>query len=345
MIVKDEEDVIGRCLDCVKDIVDEMIIVDTGSKDNTEKIVSQYTDKVYHFLWEDDFSKARNFSFSKATRDYILWLDADDVIDEENIIKLKTLKKNLDSSIDVVMMKYQIGDQFVFYRERLLKREKGFIWSNAVHETINIDGYIDYQDITIFHKKEKVNDSFRNIKIYKKLLKNGKKLNARETFYYARELYEYQYYEEAIKYFCRFLKNKNAWIENKIEACLNLSQCYYQRNEKDKAYKILIKSFIYDLPRSEILCELGYLCFLNGEYKKAIYWYQLALKNKIDIKKGGFIRKDCYDFIPYVQLCICYYQLNDLKTALYYHEKAGQVNPSHPIYQYNCQYFNQMTKK
>ncbi len=75
MIVKNEEKVIGRCLDSVQDITDEIVIVDTGSTDCTKEIVSRYTDKVYDFQWIDDFSAARNFAFSQATKSYILWLD------------------------------------------------------------------------------------------------------------------------------------------------------------------------------------------------------------------------------------------------------------------------------
>ena len=80
MIVKNEEDNIGNCLDNIKDLVDEIIIVDTGSTDKTKEIVKKYTDKIYDFEWVDDFSKARNYSFSKATKDYIFWLDADDIL-------------------------------------------------------------------------------------------------------------------------------------------------------------------------------------------------------------------------------------------------------------------------
>ena len=74
MIIKNEEKTIARCLDSVKDLVDEIIIVDTGSTDKSKEIVSKYTDKVYDFEWVEDFAKARNFSFSKATKDYIMWL-------------------------------------------------------------------------------------------------------------------------------------------------------------------------------------------------------------------------------------------------------------------------------
>lgn len=78
MIVKDEEQVLERCLDSVKELVDEIVIVDTGSTDATKDIAARYTDRLFHFEWNHDFSAARNFSFRQATQDYILWLDADD---------------------------------------------------------------------------------------------------------------------------------------------------------------------------------------------------------------------------------------------------------------------------
>ena len=84
MIVRDEEEVLGRCLESVKSTADEMIIVDTGSQDRTKEVAAQYTDKIYDFEWKEDFSAARNFSLSKGTKDYLMWLDADDILPEES---------------------------------------------------------------------------------------------------------------------------------------------------------------------------------------------------------------------------------------------------------------------
>jgi glycosyltransferase involved in cell wall biosynthesis len=92
MIVKDEEDVLERALSSIKDIADEIIIVDTESTDMTKEIAAKFTDKIFDFEWCDDFSKARNYSFSKATQDYCMWLDADDVLleaDQKELMKLK----------------------------------------------------------------------------------------------------------------------------------------------------------------------------------------------------------------------------------------------------------------
>ena len=76
LIVKNEADRLDNCLKSVAEAVDEIIIVDTGSTDETKEIARRYTDKVYDFTWCDDFSAARNESFRHATKDYILWLDA-----------------------------------------------------------------------------------------------------------------------------------------------------------------------------------------------------------------------------------------------------------------------------
>ena len=83
MIVKNECEVLDRVLGSVISFADEIIVIDTGSTDNTAEIAKKYTDKVFSFEWKDDFSAARNFSFSKGTSDYLMWLDADDVVPRE----------------------------------------------------------------------------------------------------------------------------------------------------------------------------------------------------------------------------------------------------------------------
>ena len=109
MIVKNEEKVLGRCLDSAKDITDEIIIVDTGSTDGTKEIARRYGAKIFDQKWQDDFSLARNFSFSKATMDYCMWLDADDIIREEEAAKLIRWKAEADGSEDVLMLRYVVA--------------------------------------------------------------------------------------------------------------------------------------------------------------------------------------------------------------------------------------------
>lgn len=80
MIVKDEEESLESCLKSVSAYVDEIVIVDTGSKDGTKEIARKFTDRIYDFEWCEDFSKARNFSVDKASNDWILVMDGDETI-------------------------------------------------------------------------------------------------------------------------------------------------------------------------------------------------------------------------------------------------------------------------
>ena len=112
MIVKNEERVLKRCLDSVRDLVDEIIIVDTGSTDATKRIAAGYTDKIYDLTWNDDFSAARNFAFSKATKEYIYSADADEVLSEENRRRFRLLKETLLPEIDTTEL--ELRDNWIW---------------------------------------------------------------------------------------------------------------------------------------------------------------------------------------------------------------------------------------
>ena len=206
MIVKGEEAALARCLDSVQGIADEIVIVDTGSADRTREIAAGYG-RVLDFAWCDDFSAARNFSFAQATKDYVLWLDADDVIVPADRERFLALKAQLDGTEDVVMLPYHTAfdgtgrPTFTYYRERLLRRAAGFQWQGAVHECITPSGKVVYGDAAVEHHKEKQEDSGRNLRIYQSLLDKGELLDVRASFYYARELMTHEKYEQAVQAF------------------------------------------------------------------------------------------------------------------------------------------------
>nr|MDE5753197.1 glycosyltransferase family 2 protein [Oscillospiraceae bacterium] len=256
MIVKNEEPVLARCLACMKDIADEIIIVDTGSEDHTKQIAAQYTDQIYDYLWQDDFAAARNFSFSKAVMDYQMWLDADDVIAPESQKELLKLKQNLTA--DVVMLPYHTAFDteekpiFTYYRERILKRSRNFFWSGAVHETITPSGKIIYAEPAILHKKLVINDPDRNLRIFEKQLEHHKILTAREKFYYAQELFYHQQYEKAMKFYIEFLSQPDGWVEDKIPACRQLAFCCLQSGETESALQAVFQRVLYAHPRAAV---------------------------------------------------------------------------------------------
>lgn len=91
MIVKNEQEDLSRCLDAIKKFVDEIVLVDTGSTDKTKEIAKKYTQKVFDFKWKNDFAAARNESLKHATGDWILCLDADEIVSPEDLQRVRDL--------------------------------------------------------------------------------------------------------------------------------------------------------------------------------------------------------------------------------------------------------------
>ena len=349
MIVKDEEDVLARCLDSIQETYDELIVVDTGSTDKTVEIAKTYTDKVYTFEWVYDFSAARNYAFSLSECDFLMWLDADDVLDETNRQALKALKNSLTADVDMVMMPYvaafdEEGKPTLSYeRERIVRRTANFSWVGAVHEVIVPRGNVVHSDVSVFHKKIRPAEAGRNLKIFQKMLADGKTPDERQKFYYARELFDNGVYDAAVTAYSEFL-NGDGWVENKICACRDLSACFCKKNMPKQALAALFKSFELDSPRAETCCDLGAFYMQHAMYGRAVFWYKLALNLKPDLTTGAFVFADCYGYIPAIQLCVCYDRLGQLQKAQKYNELAGRFKPNNASYLHNKQYFDKILK-
>ncbi len=351
MIVKDEEEALTRCLESVSGLVEEIVIVDTGSTDKTRDIAAGFTDKVYSFTWIDDFAAARNEAFSHATMDYCMWLDADDVLLESDREAFRTLKETLDPAVSVVMAPYHTGfDQegrvtFSYYRERLIKNHAGMRWEGAVHEAITPSGQVVYAEFAVTHRKLRPSDPDRNLQIYEKQLAAGAVLDPRQEFYYGRELYYHRRYAEARAVFERFLSGGRGWVENNIDACCHCAYCCEQLDEPEKAMEALLRSFLFDRPRAEVCCELGRCFFQQERFSQAAYWYALALTCPRDDQRGGFVCPDCYGYLPCIQLCVCCSRLGNQKQAEHFNELAASYKPESPAVLHNRIYFQGLAEK
>ncbi|MDE7182181.1 MAG: glycosyltransferase family 2 protein [Clostridia bacterium] len=345
LIVKDEQAVIGRCLNCAASFADEIIVVDTGSQDNTVAEVKKFTDKVYFFTWCDDFSAARNFAFEKATCDLVMWLDADDIITEENCLKIQKLKDDF-KDYDMAVLPYAAafdGDTptFVYSRERIFRRDKNYRFSGAVHEAVVPCGKILYSDAAIYHKKVKEGEPMRNLRILQKQIAAGKELDARQKFYYGRELLFNGMFREAAAVLEDFLLG-DGWIVNKTEACLNIYYAYKSLNREDRAIAALLRGFTFAPPQSQACCILGEYFMNKEEWKTAVYWYETAIAVSDNGAFGSFVNLDYGGFIPYMQLCVLYDKLGDRQKAAACNEAAGRIKPLNENYLNNKKYFEKL---
>lgn len=100
-----------------------------------------------------------------------------------------------------------------------------------------------------------------------------------------------------------------------------------------------MQNFAYDEPRAEICCCIGDYFIEQSRWKEASFWYRVALQTPMKEERCGFVRKDCYGYLPAIQLCVCYYWLHDIEKAIQYNEKAALYNPMSEAVQYNREFF------
>lgn len=348
MIVKNEESVLERCLDCVQHLVDEINIIDTGSSDRTKDIAKQYTSRIFDFPWCDHFAQARNFSFQQATKDYILWLDADDVLTTEHQHKLRELKQYLYPNIDAVSMDYYVKletDGTVASSERrcrLVKRSRNFQWQGAVHEYLDVTGPMCHSDIAVVHLPIK-QDKARNIGIYERLKAEGHTFAARDFFHYANELKEHQRFVEAINNYHTFLDTALGTADDSIEACLHLADCYEQLQDTKQATQAVFQSLLYDQPKPETCCRIGHYFMEQSKNKEAIYWYSQALQ--VSPCTMGVYKRAYSTWIPHVQLSRLYDRLRLYENAYEHNAKALHYKPNDACIRDHQQYLKkQLTK-
>jgi GT2 family glycosyltransferase/Flp pilus assembly protein TadD len=161
MMVKNEENNIADCLACVRDLVDEMIVVDTGSTDRTKEIATAMGAKVFDFPWVDSFSAARNEGLRHASGEWVFWLDADDRLDEANREKLRALFGKLGREqaayvMDCRCLEAPPRSDTVVNHVRLFRRDPHLRWTHRVHEQIlpalrAIGTQVQFCDVEIHH--------------------------------------------------------------------------------------------------------------------------------------------------------------------------------------------------
>lgn len=138
MIVKDEEILLPECLESVQGVVDELIVVDTGSQDQTVELAQTAGAKVFDFPWQDDFAAARNFSLEQATQDWILVLDADERLMEDCVAELRDTIQQSDY-VASTLLRYEVGALQNPYSlvSRLFRRRSQIRFERPFHETVD----------------------------------------------------------------------------------------------------------------------------------------------------------------------------------------------------------------
>lgn len=285
MIVKNEEKVLARCLDSLRPIADEIIIADTGSTDTTKEIAARYTDKIYDFTWIDDFAAARNFAFSKATKDYIYSADADEVLDEVNCKKFLQLKQLMLPEVEMVQFLYtnQLQHNTTYnydteYRPKLYKRLREFVWEDPLHESVRREPVIYDSDIAIIHMPERPHGT-RDFEIMQKTIRTQGGLSKKLRNMYARELFiagKDSDFVTAEAYFTGIVEASDTEPEGVMEALCVLVKAAGARQDAEGFFKAALKAVATGNPPSEVCTLLGAHYEAREEYEESSIWYYNA---------------------------------------------------------------------
>ena len=341
MIVKNEEDNLEYCLSSIAQHMDEIIIVDTGSSDGTKRIAQKYTKKVFDYIWEDDFSAARNFSISKASNDYILVLDGDEFIENIDMNEVKRLIKEHPYKIGRILRTNEYtrkGNMFKFNeRVNRLFSKKYYEYEGIIHEQVRMlnsrdEDFGSAEDanlavtvnlpISVLHggyegeleiRRKKTS---RNINLLEKAL-----LQNENDPYILYQLGKSYYMEENYDMACNYFEHALYFDLNpKLEYVQDMVESYgYTLINTGKYETALSMLNIYDefSHSADFVFLIALILMNNGKINEAIEEFTKATylpQAKIE---------GINDYLSYYNIGVIYECLEAYEKAKYYYEKCG----------------------
>ena len=248
LIVKDEEKILEKCLESIKDFDLPPVVVDTGSTDDTIKIAKKYTDKIYHFKWVNDFSKARNYAKEKCTGDFIFSIDAD----HQLLTPISEVKKVIEKTKSRVLNIKSIMGQSWHYRPVLFKNDPDIFWVGKVHENLNVRAEEDTNiERNCDYSENHLKDPERNLRILLTMEKTPRTL-----FYLGKEYLDLKQYDQAVQSFDEYLK-VSTWLDEKAEAYFYKAKALWQLNQGTKAREAVFEAIKLnpDMKKALLFCS------------------------------------------------------------------------------------------
>ena len=343
MIVKNEERFLGGCLDSIKDVADQIIVVDTGSTDKTSDIAKQYNAQIYYFDWCDDFSAARNVSLKYATGDWILWMDADERLAPESTRHLLSIlshekmpivyKTNIHS-IWRDNSTLQLSSAF-----RIFNNYKGICFSGRIHEQVKLSafsGKAEERDsnVVIHHlgygldSASAKRKSRRNRKLLKQMVEESPD-SAYAHYTLAQHYSMNEEHGKALKHYEKSYALKQ-FDKSMTASLLNtMAESHIKLGNYDIA-KGFCEASLKLIPIQVGGYYLSYeIANKQNEHNDAILWLKrLYQKNKEIRASKKRISTDMLideDKIIYT-IGLKYLEFGDLKTAVTFYEKAYENN-------------------
>ena len=297
MIVKDEANCIKDCLESVKGLVSEIIIVDTGSTDQTIEICENHGAKVYAYEWKNNFADARNYGLSLSTGDWILWLDADEELDATKKSQIPDILANTNAHLLSLPVLNYFGkttpvdknNAYLAYQLRLFRNHKNIVFHNRIHETpflpaeltekdiehipVSIHHYGYLQEITETKQKGQ-----RNIQLLQQELSDPAHSPWIE-YHLASEFYRQEKYQQAFQFVNQsillFLQKsqKPPSLLYKLKYAILI-----ETNSLEGAWPSIEKAILLYPDYVDLHFYMGYILYKMKDYTKALQAFEKCLE-------------------------------------------------------------------
>lgn len=335
MIVKNEAKNIARCLESVSDIADEIVVVDTGSEDDTKAIAASHGAMVYDFQWVDDFSKARNYSIDRATGDWILILDGDDEFEKKDSEKLMEII-NSEAAADIYIFNTvcYIGnkpgsDRIMNVNLRLFRNLPEFRYQGRIHESVaarSQNAKMKACDITIYHYGylnsivNEQNKRERNMRILEQQLKESPE-NPYFLFCMGNEYFAIANYDKALEYFLSSYERCNVQDIYVPKLILRIVMTYEAKGSFVEALEYIEKALSFYPQYTDAEFLRGGIYHKTGNVIKAVSSFEKCLQMGEPPSMLNFIM-GVGSYRACQALGSIYHQVGDLHQALDYYNKA-----------------------
>jgi len=353
MIVKDEEEHLPNALNSVKDAVDEIIIVDTGSTDNTIEIARSFGAKVYHYEWNNDFASARNEALKYATCDWILSMDADDEMNADDIRRLKEVLSETDALGFAIPIFSEIYDRqtnmkntTVNYLVRIFKNDPQIRFSRRIHEFVDqsiydIGGKIEILEIPVFHR------GYIDVEILNKKLERNKRLlevaleeNPEDhslLVYMGKTYMEENELDKAEEYYRRAINivetsNKRyASLFFLQTAYIDLGNLLVQKERFEEAIEYFNKAIAIDPNFPDTYYHIGMAYYNKGRFEEAYNMFRKVFEVNIEKSTAKISHLGIRGELTLSMLQATTLQLGIYREAITYGKKVLDINPKNAV--------------
>lgn len=295
-IVKNEANNLSKSINSIKNQIDEIVVVDTGSTDNTLEVAKQCGARIYNYEWNDDFAKARNFALSKAAGDWLILLDADEYFTEETASNIRQVicKNRQADAFLLQMVNYDADKQEIqdyFYQLRIARNQDGLHYEGKIHEKLKLsDGKtmkfinVPASLLKIYHtgyaSSVSQQKSERNLKLLQQAVAAGQ--SETELARYFCDCYlGIDDMENCVHYAWMDVRRGRQPVSFASRCNRVLMEHYAQRTDEDgkKQRRQLAELSVKDYPEvPDFWAEYSECLYQAGEYAKAISAMEKALE-------------------------------------------------------------------